>query len=49
MTQLTDLKKKELYERYGLDSTLKQSKGQKDKKKLDLFCKYEDNGKKGHS
>lgn len=47
MTQLTDLKKKELYERYGLDSTLKQSKGQKEKKKLDLFCKYEDNGKKG--
>lgn len=47
MTQLTDLKKKELYERYGLDSTLKQSKGQKEKKKLDLFCKYEDNEKKG--
>ncbi|MED3788901.1 hypothetical protein P4576_17010 [Peribacillus frigoritolerans] len=41
------MKKKELNERYGLDSTLKQSKGQKEKKKLDLFCKYEDNGKKG--
>lgn len=47
MKNLTNLKKKELYDLFGLDSTLKHSKGQTEKKKLDSFCKYEDNGKKG--